>query len=168
MKGTFSLNILFSYLRNVVLQNLLFEFKKIISLKFVVVGFLLCVFFVPVGNATEIVVNQSVPVQAVSLNKIRAIFTMHQRFWPSGEQIKVFTLVDKHPLHKAFAKNKLHMFPHQLRRVWDRMVFSGTGQAPVTLESEQEMLDKVANTPYAIGYLSREPDNEKIRILVNE
>lgn len=129
---------------------------------------LLSVFSVSKGNAVEVVVNQSVPVQTITLNKIRAIFTMRQKFWPGGEPIKVFTLADQDPIHKKFTKNKLQMFPHQLRRVWDRMVYSGTGRAPVVLENEQQMLDKVANTPHAIGYLSKEPENEQIRVFVNE
>lgn len=129
-------------------------------------AFFLSLVFVSVGNATEIVVNQSVTADINSLHKTRAIFTMRQRFWPNGETIKVYTLADNHILHKQFTKHNLHMFPHQLRRVWDRMVFSGTGQAPVELDSEEEMLEKIATTPNAIGYLSREPKNEKIRLFV--
>ena len=150
------------------LQSLLSELKRFICLKTAVASFLIYVFIVPIANATEIVVNQSVPVREFSLNNIRAIFTMRQRFWPNGEQIKVFTLADQHSLHKSFSKNQLQMFPHQLRRVWDRIVFSGTGQAPVTLENEQEMIDKISTTPSAIGYLSRDPDNEKIRLFVSQ
>jgi len=151
-----------------VLQSLLFKLKRFLCFKAAVASFLIYIFIVPSGNAVEIVVNQSVPIREFSLNNIRAVFIMRQRFWPNGEQIQVFTLADQHPLHKSFSKNQLHMFPHQLRRVWDRIVFSGTGQAPVTLGNEQEMIDKIANTPYAIGYLSRDPDNEKIRLFVNQ
>jgi len=59
------------------------------------------------------------------------------------------------------------MYPHQLRRVWDRMTYSGTGICPVELSSEQEMLEKIANTPDSIGYLTGKPDNENIRVLEN-
>ena len=71
---------------------------------------LLSVFSVSKGNAVEVVVNQSVPVQTITLNKIRAIFTMRQKFWPGGEPIKVFTLADQDPIHKKFTKNKLINF----------------------------------------------------------
>lgn len=115
-------------------------------------------------NAAEIVVNQTVPSKQYTLTEVRAVFMMRQRFWPNGEQIKVFTLSDSDLLHKDFVKKNLNMFPHQLRRVWDRMLFSGTGAIPVQLDSEQEMIDKIASTPYAIGYLNSRPDNEKIRL----
>ena len=115
-------------------------------------------------NAAEIVVNQTVPAAQYSLADTRAVFTMQQRFWPNGEAIKVFTLSDSDPIHKDFVKNNLDMFPHQLRRVWDRMTFSGTGVAPAQLDSEQEMIDKIATTPNSIGYLNSRPNNEKIRL----
>jgi len=115
-------------------------------------------------RSAEIIVNQSVPAGPYSLMDVRAIFTMQQRFWPNGEQIKVFTLSDSNPVHKDFVKNNLNMFPHQLRRGWDRMVFSGTGSAPVRLDSEQEMIDSLMNTPYSIGYSNSRPGSEKIRL----
>ncbi|MDD5577843.1 MAG: hypothetical protein PHY16_01020 [Methylobacter sp.] len=118
----------------------------------------------PVLRAAEIIVNQTVPTERYSLMDARAVFTMRQRFWPNGEQIKVFCLSDTNPLHKDFVKNNLNMFPHQLRRAWDRMTYSGTGAVPVQLDSEQEMINEIANTPNSIGYLNSRPDNEKIRL----
>ena len=43
------------------------------------------------------------------------------------------------------------------------MTYSGTGAAPIELDSEQEMIKKIATTPDAIGYLTSKPDNENIR-----
>lgn len=115
------------------------------------------------ANAADIIVNQTVPVGRYSLMDTRAIFAMRQRYWPNGEQIKVFTLADTSPLHKEFVKKNLNMFPHQLRRAWDRMIYSGTGVAPIQLDSEQEMIDRIARTPNSIGYLKNRPKNESIR-----
>jgi hypothetical protein len=139
-----------------------YVYEKLIS--FIKVGIIVSAMGSSSVNAAEIVVNQTVPSKQYTLVDARAIFMMRQRFWPNGEQIKVFTLSDTDLLHKDFVKNNLDMFPHQLRRVWDRMLFSGTGATPVQLDSEQEMIDKIANTPYAIGYLNSRPDNEKIRL----
>lgn len=89
---------------------------------------------------------------------------MQKRVWPDNRQIKVYALPDSDPLHKEFVKSNLHMLPHQIRRIWDRMTYSGTGSAPIELDSEQEMIDKIANTPDSIGYLSITPNNENIRV----
>jgi hypothetical protein len=117
-----------------------------------------------VVGAAEIIVNDSVPTGRYSRADTRAIFAMRQRLWPNGEQIKVFTLADDHPIHKDFIKNKLDMFPHQFRRAWDRMTFTGTGTAPIQLDSEREMIDKIISTPNAIGYVNKKPDHAKIRL----
>ncbi|KAF3981146.1 MAG: hypothetical protein HFP81_08325 [Methylococcales symbiont of Hymedesmia sp. n. MRB-2018] len=136
--------------------------------KKLLLGFLLYAVLVPVAFSIDIIVNTSVPIQRNSLNKTRAIFAQQLNYWSNGEKTRVFIFKDDHPLHKQFTKNKLNMFPHQLRRVWDRMVFSGTGQAPDLVETEEEMLEKIANTKNAIGYLTKGSGYENIRLFEYE
>ncbi|MEQ1545495.1 hypothetical protein [Methyloglobulus sp.] len=131
-------------------------------------GIILAVIFIftafpPVVTAIEIVVNKTASTSGYSKVDIRAIFTMQKRLWPNNKQIKVYTLPDGSSLHKEFVKKALNMLPHQIRRVWDRMTYSGTGAAPIELESEQDMIEKIATTPDSIGYLNSKPDNENIR-----
>jgi len=117
-------------------------------------------------KATEIIVNNSVPNQHYTLNDIRAIFMMRMTLWANGKPIRVFVLPDNHPTHQAFTKKKLGIFPHQLRRFWNRLVDSGTGNAPTEVHSLTEMLQSVATTPYAIGYSEDGGGNHKnIRLL---
>jgi ABC-type phosphate transport system substrate-binding protein len=85
--------------------------------------------------------------------------------WPDGTRVRVFVLPDDDRLHQSVSKGKLNVFPYQLRSNWDRLVFSGTGQAPIKVNSNEEMLAKVASTPGAIGYLWRENINENVNVL---
>jgi len=85
--------------------------------------------------------------------------------WPDGTPITVFVLDQNNQQHNEFCKNVLHVFPYQLRRTWNRLIFSGSGQAPIILSSSKEMLDRVRNTPGAIGYLPEDKVNDKVRIL---
>ncbi|WP_231561642.1 substrate-binding domain-containing protein [Nitrosococcus oceani] len=114
-------------------------------------------------NAQEVVVNPDVPETRLTRNTLRAIFSMRLRTWPDGSLIKVFVLSDNSPLHIQFSKKILNIFPYQLRRTWDRLVYSGTGQAPIEVNSIKEMSNKVASTPGAIGYLSSENTNAQVR-----
>ncbi len=102
----------------------------------------------------EVIVHRDVTQQEIPRNTLRAIFGMRLRKWPDGKAIRVFVFRDDAPLHVEFSKSVLHMFPYQLRRAWDRQVYSGTGQSPIEVESLEEMQRRVANTPGAIGYLS--------------
>jgi len=99
---------------------------------------------------------------------VRSIFSMRMTSWPDGMPIQVFVLGDKTPLHSEFSKKILGVFPHQLRRAWNRQIYAGIGQAPAKLESEEEMLDKIATTPGAIGYISEDMINEQIRKIAVE
>lgn len=113
----------------------------------------------------EIVANLGVSEKSLSSNSLRSIFSMRQKTWPDGTKIRVFVLPDEDLLHQNVSKEKLNVFPYQLRSTWDRLVFSGTGQAPIKVNSVEEMFNKVANTPGAIGYLWRANINENVHVL---
>lgn len=102
--------------------------------------------------AAEAVVNTQVPEQQVSTGDLRAIFTLRKRAWRDGTPIKLFVLPDNNELHQKFAKQQLRLYPYQLRQIWDRAVFSGTGSAPTLVRDTEEMLKAVGETPGAIGY----------------
>ncbi|MDV6343575.1 hypothetical protein [Nitrosomonas sp. Is37] len=117
------------------------------------------------SDSVEVIVHPSVLVRNLSRNSLRAIFGMRLRVWEDGSPIRVFVLPDDAPLHQLFAKEKLNIFPYQLRSAWDRLIFSGTGQAPFLVNSEEEMRVRIANTPGAIGYLKRVDIDDSVQIL---
>ncbi|MGO1773748.1 MAG: hypothetical protein ACTHZS_13915 [Halomonas sp.] len=93
---------------------------------------------------------------------------MRQRTWPDGQAVSVFVMNNSNPVHARFAKAQLAVYPHQLQLAWDRMVFSGTGQAPNRVRDQAEMREQVATTPGAIGYLEREYLDDSIQIISME
>jgi len=113
--------------------------------------------------AIEVIVNTGGSEELLQgQSDLRSIFSMRTRYWTNGEKIRVFVLPDDNVLHKAFVKQRLHMFPYQLRRTWDRMTYTGTGQPPVTVNSVSEMLEKIKRTKYSIGYIDRRVEDEEI------
>jgi ABC-type phosphate transport system substrate-binding protein len=115
--------------------------------------------------AVEVVVNSSIEQHTLPLSTLRAIFSMRMTQWPDGTPIRVFVLGDKNPDHATFSKQVLGVFPHQLRRAWNRQIYSGTGQAPNKVESAEEMRFQIEKTPGAIGYLPEEQVNGHIRTI---
>jgi hypothetical protein len=113
----------------------------------------------------KMIVNPEVGVTAISTDEARLYITMRHKAWPNGLPVKVFVLPDDDLLHRQFANHILGMFPYQLRRVWDRQLYSGTGQAPITVTSEEEMMRRVAATPGAMGYVASLPASAPVRLL---
>ncbi|OYY93117.1 MAG: hypothetical protein B7Y41_13115 [Hydrogenophilales bacterium 28-61-23] len=115
--------------------------------------------------AAEIIANSSVGVNSLSLASARSIFGMRQVKWPDDKHIQVFVLADTHPTHIALCKERLNLFPYQLRQSWDRLVYAGMAQAPIEVANEEELVNKVATTPGAIGYVRKVKTNDAIKII---
>lgn len=132
------------------------------SIRLLVLMIVLCL-TAPSLAAVQLVVNPSVPASTLTPSTVRALFNMRLLQWPDGTPVRVFVLKDKDPLHKAFSKNFLQVFPYQLRRSWDRRIFSGIGQAPQQVNDIHEMHTRVADTPGAIGYLPEDRIDESVK-----
>lgn len=117
------------------------------------------------AGTMEVVTNPSIKEQTLSLSSLRSIFSMRMTQWPDGTPIRVFVLGDKDPSHAEFSKEVLGVFPHQLRRAWNRQIYSGTGQAPTKVETQAEMRYQIEMIPGAIGYLPEDQLNEHIRTI---
>lgn len=118
-----------------------------------------------VSKAQEVAVYPKNAEDRISRDALRAIFSKRLQKWPDGTPVTVFVLSDRSPLHIAFCKQVLNVFPHQLRRAWDRLVYSGTGQSPLEVASESEMRERIATTPGAIGYLPDKGQDDQVKIL---
>lgn len=113
--------------------------------------------------AAEVIVHPGVQDQILTVNLARAMFGMRQAQWPDGTPVRVFVMPEQYSLHINFCREVLNIYPYQLRQSWNRLVYSGTGQAPIEVASEQEMVQKVSVTPGAIGYINKVISNDPVR-----
>lgn len=105
-------------------------------------------------DGMDIITHSEVSQAALTTPKLRSIFGMRKQKWPDGTPIRVFVMADDAPEHLRFCIDNLKVYPYQLRRRWDRSVFSGSFHAPTQVSSAAEMRELVSRTPGAIGYLS--------------
>ncbi|WP_231383568.1 substrate-binding domain-containing protein [Methylobacter luteus] len=117
-------------------------------------------------NIVVPVINRANQQNTISRNGLSAIFKMRLLRWNDGSAVTVFVLNDDDQLHRQFCKQILNVFPHQMRRNWNKLVFSGSGQAPILVESKEEMIEKIANTPGSVGYLNLKDLTNNIKQLV--
>lgn len=113
----------------------------------------LCLLLPGIATA-EVIVNSGVTIDSIGRQYLLSVFSMRVRSWPDGQPVRVFVLPEHHDIHRDFVKRELKVFPYQLKTMWDRLVFSGAGQSPVVVESQEEMIERVSVTAGAIGYVA--------------
>jgi ABC-type phosphate transport system substrate-binding protein len=115
--------------------------------------------------AIQVVVNPSVEAKDINVEQIRRIFSMRQTTWPNDQTITVYVLASQHQTHQVFSTKVLGMFPYQLDRIWNKLVYSGLGTEPIKVQTEQEMLERVSQIPGAIGYVMQQVNGNNVNVL---
>ena len=115
--------------------------------------------------SAQVIIHPSVEVDRLDAQTLSRIYAMQIISWENGESIRVFVFPSRSKLHRSFIISKLKMQPHQLDRLWNRLIFTGTGRAPTIVKSEAEMLQKIQTTPGAIGYVGENAKVQGVKIV---
>lgn len=130
-------------------------------------GFISC--WYPVcAQDVVLVTNKSVKISEIRSADLRAIYMGEKTRFADGSHVVPVTLKGG-PAHEVFLRNHLGQNPEEFRAQWRKAVFTGHGAMPKTFDSELTLLDYVAATPGAIGYVSRistQDDNVKSLLVV--
>ncbi|WP_101046941.1 hypothetical protein [Macromonas nakdongensis] len=121
----------------------------------------------PDSAAIQVIAHPALQIETITRNDLRAIFSMRARQFRDGQMATVFVLPDQSEPHRQFSKQTLQLLPYVLRDIWDQQVFTGTGRAPVVVQTREEMLKRVAQTTGGIGYIVGNDyvTNEKVKTL---
>ena len=134
--------------------------KKIIVLMII----LLPVIAFNVNGQVSLIVNKSVNIESLDKSQLLDIFSLTSKKWNDGEKIVVFDLKGDSPAKSAFY-DILEKSPNDLKKIWMRKQLTGEGKAPAALSSDYEMLERVATTPGAIGYVAESVANDRVKII---
>ena len=116
--------------------------------------------------ASVVIVNPSVQAEDIDAQTLGRIYAMQIKNWNDGQPVRVFTFPSNSKVHHQFVISKMKIQPHQLERLWNRLIFTGTGRTPTIVNSAQEMLQKVKSTPGAIGYVTDSDVTSGVKVLV--
>jgi hypothetical protein len=111
-----------------------------------------------------VIVNSAVRATAASSDDIREIFAGEKSSLGDGSRVTPVTLKGG-PAHEAFLKEYVGKGDAAFRTGWRNLVFTGQGSMPKMFDSEVALVDYVAATPGAIGYVSKGTDVGKAKTL---
>ncbi|GAB6071002.1 hypothetical protein JCM30760_20990 [Thiomicrorhabdus hydrogeniphila] len=115
---------------------------------------------------TVVIVNPSVKTKEISPQSLGRIYAMQIKNWSDGQPVKVFTFPSNSKFHHQFVITQMKLQPHLLERLWNRLIFTGTGRTPTVVNNSQEMIQKVKETPGAIGYVTDSDVSSDVNVLV--
>lgn len=118
------------------------------------------------GTAQDvmIVAHRQVAVSTITETQLHDIFTGAKSRFPDGTRA-VPVLLKGGPAHEVFLHRHVGETPDEFRARWRKAVFTGQGSMPKECPTEAALLEYVAATPGAIGYVSRVPDPDAVKVL---
>jgi|SRR5579864_2530140 ABC-type phosphate transport system substrate-binding protein len=123
-------------------------------------------FACPAVRAQDVVVvaNEELQVSQITSAELREIFTgVRTRFHNGTRAVPV--VLKGGPIHEVFLKNYMGESPDEFRTGWRKATFTGQGVMPKEFTSEAAMMEYVAATPGAVGYVSRITPNNHVTAL---
>jgi ABC-type phosphate transport system substrate-binding protein len=136
--------------------------RLILLLLLTLAGSSLC----PAADAQVVVIaNSNVAVGSVSKNELRDIFTGASSSLKGGTQVTP-VLLKQGAIHDGFLDLYVGKSDTAFRASWRSILFSGQGAMPKTLDSDTAVVEYVAHTAGAIGYIGRATPHEGVKILV--
>ena len=111
-----------------------------------------------------VIANPGVKAVDVSKADLRDVFSGASSNLAGGEHVTP-VLLKENAIHEQFLSQYVGKSDTAFRTSWRSLVFSGQGVMPRSLESEAAVVEFVARTPGAIGYISRATPHDGVKTL---
>lgn len=116
-------------------------------------------------SQVAVIAHKSAPVDKIKKTELLDFYTGDIKKWSDGSNVIVKDLKPKGDVKRIFYKF-LGKTPSRMKSIWLKSMLSGEGDPPEAMKSEEEMLQKIAATPGAIGFLSHTKVNNNVKTLI--
>jgi ABC-type phosphate transport system substrate-binding protein len=111
-----------------------------------------------------VIAHPSVPVEAITRAQLLDLYTGDVKEWDNGEPIILIDLKPKTDVKQTFY-DYLGKSASRMKSIWMKNMLTGEGKPPESMGSQQDLLQKVASTPGAIGYVDNNLVTGDVRTL---
>ncbi len=112
-----------------------------------------------------VIANPSVGAVEVSKSELRDVFTGASSSFPGAAQVTP-VLLKQGQVNEDFLDLYVGKSDSAFRANWRSILFSGQGVLPRTLDSDAAVVDYVAHTVGAIGYIGKSSPHEGVKTLI--
>lgn len=118
----------------------------------------------PVQSQVAVIAHASVPVTSIDRSLLLDFYTGDARSWSNGQPVVVLDLAQRTEIRETFYRY-LGKTSSRMRSIWLKRKLAGEGDPPFAAETEEQMLAYVSRTPGAVGFVSQEKVNRRVKVL---
>jgi len=121
----------------------------------------------PIANAgVAVITHPGVKEIGLSKSKLANIYLGKIKNYSNGKSIKAVDLPKNSAAHKKFYKSVVKKSSAAVKRHWSKLKFTGKGKPPKELGSARDVLNWVATTEGAIGYIDGKFLNNSVKVVL--
>jgi TonB family protein len=128
-------------------------------------GFLVVTMLHAVAADVKVIANPSVKSDSISVGELRRVLLLQRKALNDGSPV-VPVLQKSGPAHDAFFRQYLGRDYEEVWTYYQGLVFTGKASIPKQLGSDAEVVEYVAHTKGAIGYVSPNSGTDGVKSLV--
>jgi hypothetical protein len=128
------------------------------------IGVLVWIVLPATASGIKVIANPQLNISQVSAGDLKDIFLQTKTSLAGGSHVEP-VLLKSGPAHQLFIKEHLGKTAETLVNYYRSLVFAGKGTMPRMLGSDAEVVEYVAKTKGAIGYVSEETKTTDVKIL---
>ncbi len=118
------------------------------------------------SESIYVIVSAQSPLRTLNQSDLVAIYTGRTRAFPNGDAATPLDQKRDGAARADFYQSLTGMDIARINSYWARLHFTGQVRPPQTAEDDAAMAQRVRNDPSAIGYLTREPQDSSLRVLM--
>ncbi len=127
---------------------------------------LLLLFSASTWAEVVIIANNNVSQTVINSKEVKELFLGKSTQWPGNSPAYPVTMSQQGDVHSSFLKKYAGMkAAHQWTSYWKKMTFTGNGVPPKEFANPQELIDYVASTEGAIGYVDSSSLTDQVVVL---
>ncbi len=119
----------------------------------------------PAPAAFRVIVAPSNPVDGVDRRFLLEAFLRKTTSWPDGQALRPVDQRPDSPTRQRFSDDALKRRVSAVKEYWTQAIFSGRGVPPPEVDSDDQVVKFVLQTPGAIGYVSTAASLEGAKVV---
>ena len=111
-----------------------------------------------------VIAHKSVPINTASAATVLEIYSLGVKQWSNESTVVVVNLKGSGNTVATFYKF-IGTPVLEMKKLWMRMQLSGEAKAPISMNTEEEVVEKVASTRGAVGFVSADRVTTEVKVI---